>query len=178
MVVDPGESKRVLVVMTGELMVASECGRYSMRRDDWVVVPKCGLTVEAIMPYRHGPAAECMIIDGRWDEIYEINMFRIGLGPEIELHYHDYHEYWMIYRGHGKAITEGAIYEVGPGDVVATAAGYEHGMESPGVIVEGVTMETRPMGRGRVGHLHRHEHGDPVPIEPQDTGPAEFADGI
>ncbi len=67
-----------------------------------------------------------------------------GDPAEFDLHYHDADEIWYIVEGRARILTEGVEHEVGPGDIVCTGMGELEGLKRP-------------------GHLHRDEHGVPVP---------------
>lgn len=74
------------------------------------------------------------VLAGDWDWV-KIASFRVDRVDEVvnigdptdyyrntcfDNHYHEYDEYWVILRGSGKVQSEGAIYSVWPGDLVAT----------------------------------------------------------
>ena len=44
----------------------------------------------------------------------------------FDQHYHDFDEYWIITKGRGRVVTEGQVYDVAPGDCVATGMGHHH----------------------------------------------------
>ncbi|WML49069.1 hypothetical protein RCG23_02885 [Neobacillus sp. PS3-34] len=48
-----------------------------------------------------------------WSEINHYGMNSLEVGDEVELHYHDGNEYWIIVSGKGVCTTEGDTYEVG-----------------------------------------------------------------
>jgi len=77
----------------------------------------------------------------------------------FDAHYHDCDEYWIVLEGRGTAVSEGKLYEVEPGDCVATGMGHHH--DFPLVIepVRAVFFETTLEGRKRRGHLWDHTHG-------------------
>ena len=78
-------------------------------------------------------------------------------------HYHDCDEYWILFQGRGIAASEGKLYEVGPGDCVATGAGYHHDFPRVFDPVKGVFFETTMEGQKRRGHLWEHTHGPAQP---------------
>lgn len=47
-----------------------------------------------------------------WSEINHYGMNSLEVGDEVELHYHDGNEYWIIVSGKGVCTTEGDTYEV------------------------------------------------------------------
>jgi mannose-6-phosphate isomerase-like protein (cupin superfamily) len=44
----------------------------------------------------------------------------------FDCHYHDCNEYWLIFKGKAKVMSEGKEYYVKPGDIVCTRTGDEH----------------------------------------------------
>ncbi len=78
-------------------------------------------------------------------------------------HYHDCDEYWIIYSGSGRAVSEGITYEVGVGDCIATGRGHHHDFPFVYEDVSAVFFETTLVGQKRLGHLWNHTHG---PAEP------------
>ena len=81
----------------------------------------------------------------------------------MDNHYHDCDEYYIILEGRGTVVSEGRHYEVGPGDCVATRRGDHHGVPLAPEPVTAVYLETTLRGRRRRGHLWDHTHG---PAEP------------
>jgi mannose-6-phosphate isomerase-like protein (cupin superfamily) len=81
----------------------------------------------------------------------------------FDSHYHDCDEYWVLFQGRGRAVSEGRSYEVGPGDCIATGMGHHH--DFPQVIepVQAVYFETTLEGQKRLGHLWEHRHGPAQP---------------
>ena len=77
---------------------------------------------------------------------------------QLELHFHDADEYWFIYEGRARVLSEGQEYIVGPGDILVTKMGDEHDILE---IIEGPLktfwVEDELRGRQRPGHLHRPE---------------------
>src|SRR5262249_59570084 len=62
-----------------------------------------------------------------WLSASAFGMFRVPKGKEVELHYHDADEIWFIVEGRARVASEGQEYEVGPGDMLCTGMGDEHG---------------------------------------------------
>ena len=81
----------------------------------------------------------------------------------IDRHYHDCDEYWIIYEGRGRAMSEGKFYDVGPGDCVATGMGHHHDFPEDYEPVKAVYMETDLEGQKRKGHLWEYCHGKAEP---------------
>jgi mannose-6-phosphate isomerase-like protein (cupin superfamily) len=77
----------------------------------------------------------------------------------FDRHYHDCDEYWIVVSGGGTAVTEGTLFEVGPGDCVATQMGHHHDFSAVTEPVLAVYFETTMKGRRRRGHLWEHVHG-------------------
>lgn len=89
-------------------------------------------------------------------------------GGRFDCHFHDYAEYWLIYKGKAKVISEGREYYVKPGDIVCTAAGVEHDVLEVYEDIEAFFLEEAGPADGRKGHLHRDEEkakGHPVPAK-------------
>lgn len=82
----------------------------------------------------------------------------------LDSHYHDCDEYWIILSGHGQVVSEGKHYEVGPGDCLAIGMGHHHDFPQVYEPVRAVYFETTLQGQKRRGHLWNHTHG---PAQPQ-----------
>ena len=84
---------------------------------------------------------------------------------EFDSHYHDCDEYWIMIEGRGVVVSEERLYEIGPGDCLATGMGHHHDLamiyQEP---FRGVFFETTLEGDKRRGHLWEHTHG---PAEPK-----------
>jgi mannose-6-phosphate isomerase-like protein (cupin superfamily) len=81
----------------------------------------------------------------------------------LDRHYHDCDEYWIVFEGSGVAVSEGQFYEVGPGDCVATGMGHHHDFPRVHAPVKAVYFETTLEGQKRRGHLWEHTHGKAQP---------------
>ena len=156
--IQPSGAQERIIVLSGEVISESSVGRVTLRRNDWITIPEDGATLLAVRT-----TAEVMRIAGHWSETTILTMFQVRPDKELELHYHDGDEYWIFFRGRGRGTSEGVEYELGPGDMIATGMGYEHGMPATNELVEAVAFETALYGPKRRGHLHREEHGVPVP---------------
>ena len=89
-----------------------------------------------------------------WSEVSHYGIVNVPAGGEVEMHYQDAHEYWVIVKGTLTAISEGKTYELGQGDFLLTKMGDEHALKAK----EDVTLvyiygRMRP--GGKFGHLHR-----------------------
>ena len=98
-----------------------------------------------------------------WLKASAFGMFRVPKGGAVELHYHDADEIWFIVEGRARVVSEGLEYEVGPGDLLCTGMGDEHGTIEVNEEILGFFLEAELEGQKRKGHLHRDEHGLPVP---------------
>jgi hypothetical protein len=62
-----------------------------------------------------------------WCSVTSAGIFRVpATGGRFDRHFHDYNEYWLVFRGKAKILTEGQAYYVGRGDIVCTRAQDEH----------------------------------------------------
>lgn len=89
-----------------------------------------------------------------WSEVRAYGVNTLAVGQEVEPHFHDCHEYWIIISGRGRATSEGVPYELGPGDMLLTEAGQEHSLVVTEPMVAAYFYGTMP-AHGRWGHLHR-----------------------
>ncbi len=99
-----------------------------------------------------------------WLKASAFGMFRVPKGGEVELHYHDADEIWFIVEGRARVVSEDQEYEIGPGDLLCTGMGDEHGTVEVHEDLLGFFLEGELEGQKRKGHLHRDEHGVPVPM--------------
>lgn len=91
-----------------------------------------------------------------WSRITAAGRFRVRRdGGRFDRHYHDCDEYWLIYSGKAKVMTEGREFYVGPGDIVCTRTGDEHDVLEVYEDLEGFFFEDALVDGGQVGHLHR-----------------------
>jgi mannose-6-phosphate isomerase-like protein (cupin superfamily) len=98
-----------------------------------------------------------------WLSASTFGVFRVKKGGEVELHYHDADEIWYIVEGRARVVSEGREYDVGPGDMLCTGMGDEHGTVEVTEDILGFFLETNLEGQRRKGHLHREADGVPVP---------------
>jgi mannose-6-phosphate isomerase-like protein (cupin superfamily) len=77
---------------------------------------------------------------------------------QLERHFHDADEYWVILSGRARVMSEGKEYLVGSGDVLCTRMGDEHDIleviEAP---LRTFWFEDELKRLKRPGHLHRGE---------------------
>ncbi|WP_162606222.1 cupin domain-containing protein [Jiangella asiatica] len=91
-----------------------------------------------------------------WSQVTAAGRFRVPRsGGTFDRHYHDCDEYWLIYAGRAKVMTEGEEFYVGPGDIVCTRAGDEHDVVEVYEDLEAFFFEDVLFEGGRAGHLHR-----------------------
>ena len=88
-----------------------------------------------------------------WSETQKFGVHHVAAGSQIEPHFHDCHEYWIIVSGEGEAMTEGVPFHLGPGDMLLTKAGDIHSMNVTQDMVA-VTFYGVMREHGRTGHLH------------------------
>ena len=105
-----------------------------------------------------------------WCKVTSAGVFRVSTANGwFDCHYHDLAEYWLVFKGKAKVVTEGMEYYVKPGDIVCTEAGVEHDMLETYEDLEAFWFEEACPDGGRVGHLHRSEEkakGHAVPAKP------------
>ena len=93
-----------------------------------------------------------------WSAVTSAGVFRVSTeGGRFDCHYHDCHEYWLVYKGKAKVVTEGTEFYVKPGDIVCTMAGDEHDMTEVYEDIEAFYFEDATPKGGRTGHLHRDD---------------------
>jgi mannose-6-phosphate isomerase-like protein (cupin superfamily) len=102
-----------------------------------------------------------------WCDVTSAGVFRVpAAGGTFDLHFHDFDEYWLVFRGRAKIRSEGVAYYVMPGDIVCTRAGEEHDVLEVYEELEAFWFEGPCPPGGRTGHLHRSPDlakGHPVP---------------
>ena len=81
---------------------------------------------------------------------------------DFDNHYHDFDEYWVIFKGSGRAVSEGKEYELKPGYCLATKMGDHHDIPEVYEEIHAVWFESSLKGLMREGHLWVHKHGEPV----------------
>ncbi len=105
-----------------------------------------------------------------WCHVTSAGIFRLPTeGGRFDNHYHDCHEYWLVFKGKAKVMSEGDAYYVKPGDIVCTRAGDMHDIVEVYEDLEGFWFEDETPAGGRTGHLHRsaeQAQGHAVPCRP------------
>lgn len=159
----PSAPREMVVVLSGEVTAETSRGRVTLKRRDWIDIPADGLKLTSAKTITSTYACEVMRVAGDWKDVNIVAIFHFNEDRPLELHYHDFVEYWFIFRGHFVAQLAGEGTEVAftPGVMLATRPGHEHGIADPGEVVEGVGFSTTVVGKKRPGHLHRDEHGAP-----------------
>jgi mannose-6-phosphate isomerase-like protein (cupin superfamily) len=152
---------QLVIVLNGSVSATSSQGRVTLNRRDWMLVPDEGLTLSVIRT--GGPfQAELLTVSGTWTDINVCTVFQYRPDRDLEMHFHDYNEYWFIYRGNFEGAFEDLTHTFTPGEMLAIPAGAEHGTRRrlTGVI-EGVGFSTSKIAQKRQGHLHRGPDGEP-----------------
>jgi mannose-6-phosphate isomerase-like protein (cupin superfamily) len=162
--------REVIVALGSELIAESEMGRATLKRRDWLEIPPGGMAVSSMRsvttPHYASSTyypAEAIRIAGTWDHINHISIFQFRADRPLPVHYHDFNEYWLLFRGHPLATHDDDELHLHPGTLLATRTGHEHGIAKPEETVEGVGLQTSLVGRKRQGHLHRDVDGPPDP---------------
>jgi mannose-6-phosphate isomerase-like protein (cupin superfamily) len=96
-----------------------------------------------------------------WSDVTSAGVFRVAPGARFDCHYHDCDEYWLVFRGKARVMSEGVEYYVKPGDIVCTQADQDHDVVAVYEELEAFYFEAATPEGGRTGHLHR----DPVRAE-------------
>ena len=105
-----------------------------------------------------------------WSNVTSASIFRVSTTDGLfDCHFHDCHEYWLVFRGKAKVMTEGQTFYVKTGDIVCTKAGDEHDVLEVYEDLEAFWFEDATPENGRTGHLHRDPEKakrHPVPCLP------------
>lgn len=88
-----------------------------------------------------------------------IHVYRLPAGTDVELHYHDFDEYWAFLEGHPTVTLRtpaGVVgrFDLGPGDLVACVRGIEHTLRADHELVY-YQYSSVLEGGERGGHLVR-----------------------
>lgn len=93
-----------------------------------------------------------------WNRFSAFGFFQVDRPDQIEMHFHDADEYWLICQGRAIAASEGKQFEIAPGDILFTRMGDYHGLvellEAP---LCGFYIEDELKDRKRPGHLHKQD---------------------
>ena len=91
-----------------------------------------------------------------WSSVTSAGIFRVPKeGGRFDCHYHDCDEYWLVFAGKAKVLSERQEYYVKPGDIVCTLAGSEHDVLEIYEDMAAFWFEDATPESGRTGHLHR-----------------------
>ncbi len=91
----------------------------------------------------------------RWSNFGEGHLTEAS---QLELHFHDADEYWLVFAGRARVLSEGQEYVLGPGDILCTRMGDEHDvLEVLDAPFRCFFVEDELRGRKRPGHLHQPE---------------------
>ena len=105
-----------------------------------------------------------------WCDVTSAGIFRVSTdGGRFDRHYHDFDEYWLVFAGSAKILTEECKFVVSRGDIVCTRAGDEHDVLEVYQDFEAWWFEGPCPEGGRTGHLHRDAEkakGHAVPYLP------------
>jgi len=166
-----------LVVCRGPVVVSLEGAEITLPEGgklDLHAAGPCACTAQV----SSGEALLCRL-QGRWKSVTGSGLFSVAPAAVpthdtpypyrkttgFDNHYHDCDEYWLVFEGTATVASEGKLYEVKPGDCVATGMGWHHDV----VAVTGqqplraVWFEGTLEGARRVGHLWEPNHGPAVP---------------
>ena len=90
-----------------------------------------------------------------WCSVTSAGIFKVqARGGRFDCHYHDCDEYWLVFRGKARVMSEGQEYYVKAGDVVCTRAEDEHDVLEVYEDLEAFWFEDATPEGGRTGHLH------------------------
>ncbi len=179
--IKPGESrqftkrtaKEELIVCRGN--VAVTCGGLEIALTEG---GKIDLNMSGKAEYsisgQHGEPLICRLM-GRWKSITSSGIFSVQTAEppkhdtpysykkttRFDNHYHDCDEYWLVFEGEAAVASEGKLYDVKPGDCVATGMGWHHDVVSlkGGNPLRAVWFEGTLEGGKRTGHLWEPQHG-------------------
>jgi mannose-6-phosphate isomerase-like protein (cupin superfamily) len=92
-------------------------------------------------------------------EIGSIHICTLPPDKPAGLHYHDFDEYWLFIEGETRVALrseegETKRYSIGPGDLVATPKGVEHG-HAPVSLTRYIQFSSKILPGSRSGHLSR-----------------------
>lgn len=168
--------KAAFVVLSGEC-TAEEKGmqtRIKVGESYFLKSPECTVSGK---PYYFDEKCEIMLLCGNWEDA-KADTFRVSKyehpqnngtkttyyrNSGFDNHYHDFDEYWIVWKGNGVAYTEGKPFEVDEGDCIVTGMGHHHDFPIVHNYVIAVALETEGMGQKREGHLWEHKNGPAVP---------------
>ncbi len=157
--IEPTRPKDRIVVISGDVQVVSDHGRFTLHKRDYYDIPASG----AILTNASASMAELARIEGHWAHTIRSEICMFQPGNPCEMHYHDGDEYWVVFRGHFSVDYNGLQVPTGPGELIAFGKGYEHGLTEPGEVMQAIVLAMPLEDAQRDGHLNRERNGDPVP---------------
>ncbi len=112
-----------------------------------------------------------------WSRINSAGVFLVpAINGRFDCHYHDCDEYWLVFGGKAKIMSEGITYYVKPGDIVCTKAGDEHDVLEVYEDLEAFWVEDAlPECKGRK-HFHKSDEKSRGHIVFQRAVPSDFFD--
>lgn len=155
----PTRPKDRIIVLSGEVQVTSEHGRFTLNRRDYYDIPASG----AKLVNSGESMAELARIQGHWEHTVRQEICMFDADNPCDIHYHDGDEYWMVFRGHFNIDYNGLKVPTRSGELLVFGKGYEHGIEELDEAMQAVVMAMPLEDRKRDGHLNREVHGDPSP---------------
>ena len=110
-----------------------------------------------------------------WSDVTSAGIFRVPrVGGRFDCHYHDCDEYWLVFGGKARVLSEGEEHYVRRGDIVCTRAGDEHDVLEVYEDLEAFWFEGATPPGGRVGHLHRDPEAAKGHVVPALPLPPDF----
>jgi len=174
----PGDTSSISPA--AELKTVLIVGRGKATTDTAILEEGNILGLEGAATFVAGAAGATLIrLSGRWgDETGGLGLFGVcevdsptDIGDPVDYpkattfdaHFHDCDEYWIVFEGHGAAVSEGISRNVASGDCIATGMGHHHDFPRASEPVRAVFFETTLQGAKRRGHLWNHTHGPAMP---------------
>jgi mannose-6-phosphate isomerase-like protein (cupin superfamily) len=165
-----------LLVTAGSCQVRQGGGSQVLRDGQFVPLELGEAVLAAQAP------TQALLLEGSWgDELGGCGLFRAEnvANPSdrgdpvsypkhtnIDAHYHDCDEYWLLLEGRATVVVDGAFAAMAPGDCLLIPMGAIHDMPEAPEPVKAVYFESSLRGQKRIGHLWQHTHG---PARPKGT---------
>ena len=101
-----------------------------------------------------------------WCHATSAGVFRVPTeGGTFDCHYHDCDEYWLVFSGRAKVMSEGQEFYVRPGDIVCTQTGDEHDVLEVYEDLAAFWFEDEtPPGAGQATCTERRRRRDAIPF--------------
>jgi len=164
--------KYAILIISGECSIRTNGYEKFFQENDSFFSNKKNITIKTTKN-----EAEVVIIEGIWAEeiggsaVFKMSKHSIprNIGDPVDYprtndfdnHYHDFDEYWIIFKGSGLAVSESVKYKFSSGDIIATRMGDHHDLPEVYEDIHGIYFETSLKGQKRLGHLWEHTHGKP-----------------